>query len=582
MADPIRSWDEAVAFALTLPGTELSTSYGLPAVKVNGRAFLYAGHEAKDSFGVAIDLDTVEMLKETDPDLLAVEALSRLARRADPLRQPRPGAGARDDRALARLDGGKGSGTGEAEMTSRRKTGWIFVALALALATASASAQVGRPEHGRAIAAGYKASFICSNWFNAGIDAERTAADDLRGTYPELNPLFAQLPAELDRTNRRVTVRYSPEMPPRIAVWRLHLGCALLPIGATEEDAGVVPGLGADPPDFGEFDGRLWPMGDRRATARPQGDARALSRAFDRAFDRRSYGQGSETTAVLVVQNGRIVAERYRPDFDMHISQRTWSVAKSIAGSVIGAAVQQELLRTDAPAPVPEWQSPGDPRRSITLDQLLRMASGLHGDFAGNRTDDLYFGGVAVTDQIAAWPLVAPPGTRFRYANNDTLAAIRALQQALGDGEDSRLFPFRALFWRIGMTRTVPETDWRGHFIMSSQVWTTARDLARLGLLYMNDGVWQGERILPAGWRDYVGRHGPAQPAAGEGYGATWWTFAADSGLPRDAIVAQGNRGQYLAVIPSRGVVIVRRGFDGAGAGFDFDAFARDVLAALR
>jgi CubicO group peptidase (beta-lactamase class C family) len=117
---------------------------------------------------------------------------------------------------------------------------------------------------------------------------------------------------------------------------------------------------------------------------------------------------------------------------------------------------------------------------------------------------------------------------------------------------------------------------------MSSQVWTTARDLARLGLLYLNDGVWQGERILPEGWRDYVGRRGPAQPAAGEGYGATWWTFAADSGLPGDAIVAQGNRGQYLAVIPSRRLVLVRRGFDGTGMGFDFEDFARDVLAALR
>jgi len=458
----------------------------------------------------------------------------------------------------------------------------IFAAFALLVTAAMASAQVGRPEHVRAIAAGYKAAFICSNWFSAGIDAERTAADDLRGTYSELNPLFVQLQAELDRINRRVAVRYSPDMPPRIAQWRLYLGCSLLPIGAAVEDARVVPSLAQDPPEFGAFDDRPWPMGDRRAAGRPQGDARALARALERGFDRRSYGQGSETTALLVVQDGRIVAERYRPDFDMHTSQRTWSVAKSIAGSVIGAGVQQGLLRTEAPAPVPEWQSPGDPRRAITLDQLMRMASGLHSDFPGNRTDDLYFGGVAVADQIRAWPLVAPPGTRFRYANNDTLAAIRALQHVLGDGDESRLFPFRALFWRIGMTRTVPETDWRGHFIMSSQVWTTARDLARLGLLYQNDGVWNGERILPEGWRDYVGRRGPAQPAAGEGYGATWWTFAAESGLPGDAIVAQGNRGQYLAVIPSRRLVVVRRGFDGAGMAFDFEAFTKDVLAALR
>jgi CubicO group peptidase (beta-lactamase class C family) len=465
----------------------------------------------------------------------------------------------------------------------RRRTTRISATLAaLALAALPASAQVGRPEHQRAIAAGYKAAFTCSNWFNAGVSAERTAADDLRGTYGELNPLFASLPAEIDRAQYRVTVRYSDDMPPRVAAWRPYLGCTLLPIGARPDDAKLLPGLGQDPPEFGALDTRDWPMGDRRAAARPKGDVRALDRALANAFDRRTYAQGSETTAVIVVQDGRIVAERYRPDFDLHTSQRTWSVAKSMAGSVLGAAVQQGLIRTDQPAPVPEWQRPGDPRRAITFDHLMRMASGLHSDFPGNRTDDTYFGGVAVADQIAGWPLVAPPGTRFRYANNDTLAAVRALQHVLGDGQASRLFPFQALFWKIGMTRTVPETDWRGHFILSSQVWTTARDMARLGLLYQNDGMWNGERILPADWHAYSGRLEPAQPPSGGGYGGTWWTFPKGSGFPDDALVARGNRGQFLAVIPSRRLVIVRRGFDGTGMNFDFDAFARDVAAALR
>jgi CubicO group peptidase (beta-lactamase class C family) len=115
---------------------------------------------------------------------------------------------------------------------------------------------------------------------------------------------------------------------------------------------------------------------------------------------------------------------------------------------------------------------------------------------------------------------------------------------------------------------------------MSSQVWTSARDLARLGLLYLNDGMWNGERILPAGWRDYVRTHGPAQPASGFGYGATWWTFPTDSGLPQDAIAARGNRGQYLVVIPSRELVIVRRGFDGVGMNFDLTKFTQDLIAA--
>jgi CubicO group peptidase (beta-lactamase class C family) len=450
-----------------------------------------------------------------------------------------------------------------------------------ALLAVPAAAQVDSPRYVRALAAGYKASFLCSDIFNAGMTEAQVEADDLKRTYAELMPIMAELEATVARQARMVSVGYDAKLPPRIAVWRPHLGCAQLPIGAAPEAARFVPRLGVNPA-VDRSDRLPWPNGDRNAVAKPRGDGRALTRAVDAAFDRRTYGQGSETTAVLVVQDGRIVAERYRPDFNMHMSQRTWSVAKSMAGTIIGAAVHQGLLDVNAPAPIPEWQSPGDPRQAIATDHLLRMASGLHSDTAGNRTDATYFGGSTVTEDATHWPLEAPPATRFRYANNDTLLAIRGLKAKLGGGERALAFPFTDLFWRIGMTRTVPETDWQGNFILSSQVWTTARDLARLGLLYLDDGVWNGERILPPGWGGYVSRRGPAQPASGYGYGATFWTFPPDLGIPADAYLAQGNRGQYLVIVPSRRIVIVRRGFDGPGTGFDPGRFTQDVLAALR
>jgi len=455
----------------------------------------------------------------------------------------------------------------------------IALLAAAAVLPASALAQQDRPAYVRALAAGYKASFVCSNLFNGGLSEAQTEADDLKGTYESLTPLFAKLDARIDRQGRTVSVAYDPDMPPRLAVWRPNLGCTTLPIGASTDAVAVLPRIQARAPDL---DGRQWPTGDRDAIDRASGDVGALRTAVARAFDRRSYGQGSETTAVVVVHDGRIVAEQYRPDLNMHSSQRTWSVGKSLAATVIGTAVQQRLINVTAPAPVPEWKAAGDPRGRITTDQLLRMASGLNSDHAGNRTDALYFGGVGVADQAAGWPLVAPPGTAFRYANNDTVLAIRGLQHVLGDGDRSLRFPFEALLWKIGMTRTVPETDWRGHFIMSSQVWTTARDLARLGLLYQNNGVWNGEQVLPTDWRNYVRRHGTAQPQSGYGYGASWWTFPKAGGLPQDAIIARGNRGQYVVVIPSRKLVIVRRGFDGNGMNFDLDAFTRDLLGTLR
>jgi CubicO group peptidase (beta-lactamase class C family) len=453
--------------------------------------------------------------------------------------------------------------------------------LAAALVASPAAAQVDRPEYVRALAAGYKASFLCSDIFNAGMTEAQVEKDDLKRTYPELEPIMPKLEARIDHDAKTVSVAFDDKLAPRIAAWRPHLGCAQLPIGASPDAARMLPRLSVDPA-VQRNDRLPWPNGDRNAAAPPRGDRKALVRTLGAAFDRRTYGQGSETTAVLVVQDGKIVAERYRLDFDMHMSQRTWSVAKSIAGTVVGAAVQQGLIDVDAPAPIPEWSRPGDPRSAITTDHLLRMASGLHSDAAGNRTDAIYFGGTSVTEDAVAWPLETVPGTRFRYANNDSLLAIRALRAKLGDGERALAFPFEALFWKIGMTRTVPETDWEGNFILSSQVWTTARDLARLGLLYLDDGVWNGERILPAGWGAYVSSRGPAQPPAGFGYGATFWTFPAGSGVPADAYIAQGNRGQYLAIIPSRRIVIVRRGYDGPGTAFDPAAFVRDVLAALR
>jgi CubicO group peptidase (beta-lactamase class C family) len=207
------------------------------------------------------------------------------------------------------------------------------------------------------------------------------------------------------------------------------------------------------------------------------------------------------------------------------------------------------------------------------------MASGLW--TPDNMSNPIYIGGYGVAEQASSAPLEAAPGTRFRYSNTDTMLATRGVQAVLGDGDRALSFPFTELYWKIGMMHTFPETDWRGHYVSSSQIWTTARDLARFGLLYLNDGVWRGERILPTGWRDYVSRHGPAQPAGGSGYGAAFWTFNPSAGLPADTFFANGGRGNYVVIVPSRNVVIVRRGLD-TPMGFDLSGFTKGVLAALR
>jgi CubicO group peptidase (beta-lactamase class C family) len=210
------------------------------------------------------------------------------------------------------------------------------------------------------------------------------------------------------------------------------------------------------------------------------------------------------------------------------------------------------------------------------------MASGLHSSTAGNRTDALYFGGATVDQEATAWPLLRAPGSTFRYANNDTVLALRGLRERIGDDAKALAFPFTELLWKIGMTRTVPETDWRGNYVMSSQVWTTARDLARLGLLYQNDGVFQGQRLLPEGWVRYVSSASGPQPPTGFGYGASFWLLQNSPGVPADTVAANGNRGQYVVVVPSRQVVIVRRGEDPAGARFDIARFTAELLSSMK
>jgi len=175
------------------------------------------------------------------------------------------------------------------------------------------------------------------------------------------------------------------------------------------------------------------------------------------------------------------------------------------------------------------------------------------------------------------WPLIRAPGTVYRYANNDTLAAVQAIAHTFD------AHPPAEFFDRIGMRHTFAETDWQGNYVLSSQVWSTANDLALLGELYLKDGLLHpNQRILPEGWLEYVSTPSGPQPEGRPwGYGAGWWLLNNSEGVPSDTILAAGNRGQYIVVVPSRDVVIVRRGEDMVGTRFDIVAFTRDVLAAL-
>ena len=450
-----------------------------------------------------------------------------------------------------------------------------------ALALFSVAAAQNEPTRGQmALAAGYKAQFTCSAMFNGGKSLDQIAAQELTNIYPDFVPALERLPdAVVNADEKWVSVSYAEGMTPRIAAWRPKLGCASLPAGST--DIAILPRVSNPAPSV-ERDG-VWPQGDGVSTEPlPSGvNGDALEAALSRAFD---GGFGGVTSAVVVVQNGRLLTQRYTEGFDVHTAQRTWSVAKSIGTTIIGAAVMDGIVDVDAPANIPTWVA-GDPRAEITLANLLHMGSGLDSEPAGNRTDEVYFGGGLVAEHAAGNVLAAPPGERWRYANNDTMLALLSLRNAMADDDAFLAYPFERILDVIGMQNTWLETDWQGSFILSSQVWTTAQDLARLGQLYLQDGVWEGQRILPEGWAEYVATPAPVQPgcrrAPCRGYGAQFWLFDGYDGIPDGTYAALGNRGQIVMIIPERNVVIVRRGYDYRGERFDEAAFTAAVLAAL-
>lgn len=428
------------------------------------------------------------------------------------------------------------------------------------------------PIHKRALAAGYKGVFTCAGTFNASKTLEQIEQDELTGIRPEFQSIMASIPeAIVNHEKKYVTVSYDKSLPPRVIVWRPYLGCSQLPVGATYADADIIPRVSLAKPQKRQGS---WPVGEPGSIKQSANEK--LQYVINAAFDGKSYGDGAPTTAILISSQTELIAEQYREDYTPYTSQRTWSSAKSMAATLIGVAVKDGTVELEKPAKIPEWQTKGDPRQQITLENILHMGSGLFSGPAGNRTDKVYWGGNKITDTATREPLEVNPGERWKYANNDTMLLMRSLRASLNNDQTYLRYPFEKLFHKIGMYNTVPETDWEGNFVMSSQVWTTARDLGRLGILYLNSGQWQGEQILPEDWAEYVSTPAPAQPEGDWGYGAQFWLY---EGL---GYAARGNRGQIVMILPKQKIVIVRRGYDSATGGrFDIVAFTNDVLKAM-
>lgn len=428
------------------------------------------------------------------------------------------------------------------------------------------------------------AKILCSGIWVQGREPEQHVAGDLRrfdhfGWEDDFT-------YEIDAERRRVTLSSPRSAYDRSAQYNGDQGCAILPRGM--DDVLFTPtDVGRDWPNRSW---QRWPMGERRSDGAlpPEVDAAALEDALDWAIANHEHGQN--TRAFVVVYAGRIIGERYAPGVPRDRPHLSWSQGKSITAALIGVLVEQGELTLDQPAPVPEWA--GDERRSITIADLLHMSSGLDFNNFGlgnenslsteNHHFRIYFDGIDVFEHAVSFPLAVEPNTRWRYLNSDPLTLGRIVRQTVeARGEDYHAFPWNALFDRIGIKNAVLETDAWGNFILTGYDYMSARDWARFGLLHLQDGVWEGERILPEGWVDFVSTPAPADRT--QSYGGQFWLNAGGQHdrIPRDAYWPAGFMGQNTVIIPSRNVVIVRLGPSPGGNAAYMNEYVGRILDAI-
>ncbi|MCI3134778.1 serine hydrolase domain-containing protein [Phenylobacterium aquaticum] len=430
---------------------------------------------------------------------------------------------------------------------------------ALLLAAALPLSACAGLSHAPDVATGLVSHQLCSATFISGQDPDQTYREALA---PVLGPFAGLVRHKVDRETGEVTARLGPLSRAR-AIYRGPLGCLVLR-GAPPE-----PVVLHDAPATAPL---LAPIAGPQIVT-PQDPT--LVAALDHAFAEPGKIRRN-IKAVVIVHDGRVIAERYAPGVGPETPLHGWSMTKSATNALLGVLVAQGRLDMTKPAPVAEWADASDPRHVITPDDLLRMRSGLKlGDSSNASTNSAVdisaramFAERDMAGFSAAAPLDGVPGQSFAYADGETLILSRIIRDlAGGDAAAVHAFMRRELFDKLGMAGAVLELDALGTPLGGSHLYAPARDWAKLGQLYVQDGVVGGERILPAGWVDYSARQTPGSERIG--YGAGFWTergegwavnHRRENGLPADSFMARGSFGQFMLVSPANRLVIVQMG----------------------
>lgn len=400
--------------------------------------------------------------------------------------------------------------------------------------------------------AGY-AKVMCSAVFVSGRKIEEAMVNSGYFFLPE--DLHGKVSFNVDSENKSVTLSLGDSLS-RSATYYGDQGCII----QTEE------GLFFEPVEvqtsLPAADVTPWPMGDKIDKYEPNP---LIEEAIDRAFDPEGL-----TQAFIVVRDGKVIGERYETGITKDTQLESWSMGKSLTATLIGRMIQQGYFKLDDPAPVEAWQREGDPRKQIRISDLLQMSSGLK--FLSHRDPDarpevnlmdhfyIYSGAVDAFEYSYSRPLQFPVGTEGRYHNSDPLILGYVMKTTLtSDGKEYLTYAQEELFDKIGIRKQVMETDPYGNFLLTGFDYGTARNWARLGMLYLQNGIWEGEQILPDGYNTFVSTLAPGwkEPVYG---GLFWINGNGEMPIPKEAYYMAGAGGQRTIIIPSKNMVVVRLG----------------------
>ncbi|TIN26984.1 MAG: serine hydrolase [Mesorhizobium sp.] len=449
---------------------------------------------------------------------------------------------------------------------------WLLGLIVLAITALFAWLYVAPPELIR-VGSGYSAKIVCSNVFIAGRDANEVLAVDVQAPG---HPLLRLMRVSVDKNRRTVSAGLLGFLGKSVAVARDGLGCASVPDG----DVGKVRRTAIHAEPSAVYLDALWPEGERIEASQDPVIAKLLD---DAALN------GAGMRAVVVVKNGRVVAERYGDGFSAKTPLLGWSMTKTVNAAIVGTLVRDGKMAFDNKSLFAPWKA--DDRAAISLANMMAMSSGLefnedYGDVA-DVTRMLY-----LEPDMAGFaeskPLAAEVGKQFSYSSGTAVMLSRLWQDAVGDKAKALTWPRTALFEPLGMHSAVLETDEQGTFVGSSYLYATAHDWARFGQFLLQGGVWNGNQILPAGFVDWMRE--PASASKVYGKGQLWIEAPGDeekpgagvaAGLPKDTYWMEGHDGQTVAIIPSEQLVVVRLGLTPAKLGYRPQTMVAALIKAL-